>query len=576
MAEIIWADEDVSLAALAAEVEPPEEVALRYRRHGWWRDRTVVHDLHRYAAEAPDRPAIISHRAHRPEGCRITRISYAQLAVYVERFAAGLAALGLTAGDPVAYQLPNWWETAALHLACLRLGALAVPVLPTVRPHDLEALLDTTQARVCVVPDVWDGFPHAETLADIAPRLPWLRHRVVIGDAAATRSLDFERWFTATAHERHPDAARMLTRPGAADRPCVLVNLLGLGDSHTGILHTPNSLYASASTHTGVHAAPALPGDVFHSPLPLTSLAATIYGVWWPLLVGGTSVFQDVWNPGTALDLFEQTGVGQVFAAPTYVSELVTAQRRTPRDLGALRLVLTGGMGTNPARLAEQVPRALGVPLRTFWGSPQVSIGMRLPDDAPWEASAHSDGVPLAGLETRLTPVDGAEEGLGRLRVRGPQGCAAVWRRDTGQLRQTWKDDDGWIDTGDLVRPDGRGGVRVVQRVTEQVGAIFLVPVAEIEDRLATHPNVSAAAVVAYVDPVHGELPCAVVLPEGEPPDLASIRAHLSERGVVEAHLPTRLELVGSLPVDDLGGIHRQHLRAWLARTGTAARRARS
>ncbi|GAA3062631.1 hypothetical protein GCM10020000_52460 [Streptomyces olivoverticillatus] len=85
----------------------------------------------------------------------------------------------------MAYQLPGWWETAALTLACWRVGALAVPVLPAVRAHGLERILRGTQARVCVVPDEWEGFAHAEVLAELAPRLPWLRRRVVVGGRGA-------------------------------------------------------------------------------------------------------------------------------------------------------------------------------------------------------------------------------------------------------------------------------------------------------------------------------------------------------------------------------------------------------
>lgn len=140
------ATQSKELSGVAARLRVPTAVADRFRAAGWWREETFLHDLYRTAALDPARPAIVADRSQRPEGSRRITLSYAQLAGYVDRFAAALASLGITAGDPVAYQLPNWWETAALTLACLRLGALAVPVLPTVRTHGLNRILTASRA----------------------------------------------------------------------------------------------------------------------------------------------------------------------------------------------------------------------------------------------------------------------------------------------------------------------------------------------------------------------------------------------------------------------------------------------
>jgi cyclohexanecarboxylate-CoA ligase len=144
-----------------------------------------------------------------------------------------------------------------------------------------------------------------------------------------------------------------------------------------------------------------------------------------------------------------------------------------------------------------------------------------------------------------------------------------VWRRDTGLLRLAWKHQDGWFDTGDLVRVDDAGQVEVIQRPTEEVGGLFLVPVAEIEDSLLAHPRVADAAVVACPDLEYGELACAVVVPAGDPPGLTELREHLLGLGMARAHLPARLELVGALPRDELGEVRRVQLREQFVRRWT-------
>ena len=533
---------EVALAEELAALRPSTELARTFRARGWWRTHSVVHDLYRASAAHPDRTAILAHRAHSQEPAPAVRISYAQLTTYVERFAYALAALGVGPGDPVAFQLPNWWENSALFFACLRLGAVAVPVLPSYGARDLQAVLEAAQPRVCVVPDVFGGVAHAEVLADLAGSLPWLRRRVVVGDAAATGALDFADHFLRTPHERHDRGAWLRVPADLADRVCLIVNAIGLDNTHSMFMHTPNSLRAGIP-------APGVPDrDVTYSALPLASLPSLLHAVVGPVLRGGTAVLQDGWDPGTALDVLARDGVSQAYALPVQWSELVSAQLERPRELSALRRALSADPSGTAGRLISQVREVLGVRLHVGRSSPEAGAG-----------------TTAAGLETDLAEVDG-EEGLFRIRVRGPSSCLAVWRRDAGQVHLARDHQDGWSDTGDLIRVDGAGRVEVLRRPAEEVGGLFLVPVAEIEDGLRTHPRVAEAAVVACPDPEYGELACAVVVPAGDPPTLPDLREHLLGLGVARAHLPARLELVGALPRDELGEVRRVQLRDQLVR----------
>jgi cyclohexanecarboxylate-CoA ligase len=92
-------------------------------------------------------------------------ITYTELAGRVERFAGALDELGVPPGQVVACQLPNWWQA-----------------------------------------DEWEGFEHAAALQAIAPMLPELRHRVMIGESNHGE-IDFRSAFEQTPREeRHPVA----------------------------------------------------------------------------------------------------------------------------------------------------------------------------------------------------------------------------------------------------------------------------------------------------------------------------------------------------------------------------------
>lgn len=270
------------LADLLGDLGPPAEVARVFVERGWWRTETVLHDVYRGAARHPHRTAIVSHRAHRPAMSRVTRISYGQLAACTGRFAHALDALGVRPGDPVAFQLPNRWETVALLLACLRTGAVAVPVMTGYGARDLEAVLGAAEPRLCVVMDLWEGAAPGRVLADLAPRLPWLRHRAVLGDAVDAGAVDFVRHFVHTPHERYRSAGwlRLPSRP--AERVAVAVTSLGLRAAHSMALHTPNSL------HAGLPSA-SVSGAAAFSAVPLASLPSLLHGVIGPLTDGGRS-----------------------------------------------------------------------------------------------------------------------------------------------------------------------------------------------------------------------------------------------------------------------------------------------
>ncbi len=44
-------------------------------------------------------------------------------------------------GDVVSIQLPNWWHFAAVHAACVRIGAVTNPLMPIFRERELEFML---------------------------------------------------------------------------------------------------------------------------------------------------------------------------------------------------------------------------------------------------------------------------------------------------------------------------------------------------------------------------------------------------------------------------------------------------
>jgi cyclohexanecarboxylate-CoA ligase len=484
----------------------------------------------------------------------LVTLTYGQLDGRVDRFCRALRAL-----DPpprvVAFQLPDWWEAAALTLACMRLGLVAVPLLITLRERELRQALLVTGAQACVVPDEHGGFPHARVLAEIAAGLPGLAHRVVIGDAAATSAADFGDLFLGDEPGGAPPP-RPATDP---DRVCLVLFTSGTTGRAKAVLHSHDTAYAGARNSTVAAGVPAPGILVAATTSPISHMAGLQFAVLGPLTCGGIGVFQDTTDPGQFLDLAARSAATRIFAVPARLFGLLDEQRRQPRRLAALRCIRTGATPISP-RLVAGAEEAFGVPVQASWGMTETGWATLVPASPPPGASARSDGQALPGTELDITSAGGAC-GAGPLRVRGPSVCLAT-ACPAGQLTRTATASGGWYPTGDLARDDGHGGIKITGRTADRVGGNLLIPVHDVEQELATHPAVADVALIGIPDERAGEQACAVIVPAGAAPTLTDLRDHLTARGVTGWYHPTRLEITSQLPRDHLGKIQRAQLRA--------------
>jgi cyclohexanecarboxylate-CoA ligase len=282
-----------------------------------------------------------------------------------------------------------------------------------------------------------------------------------------------------------------------------------------------------------------------------------------PLLLGASAVQVDVWDPDLMLRIFEAERVTFFYGAPTFLMDLIREQRRSPRDITALKAFGTGSAPVPPV-LVEQARDILGCRVYAVWGMTENGcVTVTRPED-PLMRAAESDGTPVPGTRVRIVdektgqPVAGGAVGL--LQVRGENQCLGYYRRQ--DLYEQSLTADGWFDTGDLARDDGYGGIRIVGRVKDIiVRGAEKVPVAEVEAALLRHPSIRDVAVVGYPDPRLGERACAVIVADGQSPTLDDLRAHLTSLGMAKPYWPERISVVDELPKTPSGKIQKFVLR---------------
>lgn len=540
-------------------VRPSDETIKRYRASGKWRESTVVEDVFRWAEQTPDAPAILAFR----ESDGLVTLTYRELAESVERFAAALAALGIGQGDVVSTQLPNRWQALALALACWRRGAVLASVMTTIRSRELERMLARVEARVFITVDSWDGYPHAAAAAEMAPRLPALRHRVVLGEAVTGDEIDFVEFFEEKAHP-----VPVTLRPADPDAVALVLFTSGTTGEPKAALRTLNTLYAQVAPRLadGDDDKGTIGRTKLHMFTPQASMhAAGLTSAMVAWISGGASLLVERWDPGRVARLLAETGMERMFLVPAYLSALLAAIREEDIRLPRLRTVVTGGVAASGELVAETA-EVLGLPLLAQWGMTEGGWMRTAPDDPPGWA-ARSIGRPGSGTEVALRPaVEGApvdDENPGRLMIRGASLCLATLGRDSGTLRAVADHDEegSWYDTGDLAAPDGRGGYRWVGRAGDRVGGAFMIPVADVEDALRGHPDITDVAVVGHRDGLEA---CAVIV-SPVPVTLEDVRSHLAGLDMTEWYWPTRTERVEQLPRNHMGKVEKARLRAWLA-----------
>jgi cyclohexanecarboxylate-CoA ligase len=521
-----------------------ERLALE-RGRGLWPGRVITDYLDRWVAQKPEACALVSWRE---EQGALLRLSYRDLAERAARAAHALAACGVGRGDVVAFQLPNCWQFAAAHLACVRLGAVSNPLMPIFRHRELAFMLRHGEARVLIAPARFRGFDHGALARRLGAELRL--SRVLLADSAGEDS--FEAALGAAGEDPCARGARL-----QPDDVMQLLYTSGTTGEPKGALHTSNTILSAVGEYAkrmGIGES-----DVIFMPSPLGHQLGFCYGLQMALMLGIPLVLTDIWNPERALELMRAHGATFTFGATPFLADLAglpeVERRRPPR----LRMFASSGAPIPPP--VVQAARArLGVKVATCWGMTEcASVTITPPDEYK---VLESDGCALPNGEVRVLSADGAEAPrgtVGSLQVRGSSLFVGYLKRpELSRLRE-----GGWFDTGDLARMDEEGYIRICGRSKDVIiRGGENIPVVEIESALYRMAEVADAAIVAMPDPRLQERACAfVTLRPGSQLSLAAVRKHLAAEGFSKHFWPERLEVVEQMPRTATGKIQKFVLR---------------
>lgn len=536
---------------------------------GAWNDTIITDYLDQAVSSSPDSAALIAYRVSEDQR---TTLSYRELDRIVTRMAAGLASLGVEKADVVSCQLPNWWQMTALHLACVRIGAILNPLMPIFRERELAFMLGHAQSRVLVIPHSFRGFNYAAMVHGMRSELPDLEHVLVIGGDDSVNC--FEQVLLEQPWEERIDTRALFAeRHLSGDDVVQLLYTSGTTGEPKGVLHTSNTLLSNVRPYAErLHLSS---DDILFMASPMSHQTGFLYGLMMPIYLQTTAVLQDTWDPLYAVKVATAEKPTFTMASTPFLADLIDIAPSHRDALASLRIFVSAGAPI-PEALVEKAGSAVNAQIISAWGMTENgAVTMTRPEDDA-ERAIHSDGVALPYMEVQVIDDHGqfVANGLeGNLMVRGASLFVGYLKRP--ELYGV--DDHGWFATGDLARMDAQGYIRITGRTKDVViRGGENVPVVEIENLLYKHPAISAVALVGCPDQRLGERVCAyVTLHDGHSSlTLEDITAFLLEQRLTKNYLPEYLEVLPALPRTPSGKIQKFKLREQAAtiRLDTAKR----
>ncbi len=464
----------------------------------------------------------------------IGHFTFGELEVRSNRLAQVLHDRGIVRGIRLAVLLTNRVEIIDLWLACVKLGAIVVPINVLYQAPEIAHIVNDAQPIAVVTTT----------------------------DRARDIAVGMDVWdVDALSHEAQAQSA-MFARPAIvreticdADTPLALVYTSGTTGASKGaiLVHgnfASNALVLNASW--GMHA-----HDRLLTTLPLFHVHGLGNAVHCWLLSGCHMKLTPRFDAARAAAWFTAYRPTVFFGVPTMYVRLLELDGDTARDIGAHARLFVCGSAPLPAYVLDAFRERFGHVILERYGMTETLMNVSNPYIG--ERRAGTVGKALALTCVRIvndSGVDVPDGTSGELWVRGPNVCAGYWNRPDVTASAFA---DGWFRTGDIGVRSPDGYITLEGRRSELIisGGFNIYP-REIEEVLLEQPGIQEATVVGAPDAVRGEVPVAYLVCDAAL-DTVALEAHLRTQ-LASFKIPRAFVRVNTLPRTALGKVQKHML----------------
>jgi 2,3-dihydroxybenzoate-AMP ligase len=527
----------------------PSEFAERYRKKGYWQDKSLAQEFAEVFRRYGDRPAVL-------DGER--QSSYAQIDRISDNLALNLLELGLRPLDRVVVQLPNVLEFVLLYFALQKIGCIPIAALATHRYAEVSQFVRIARATCCVYPQRQGDFAFAPMIERIRAGSPFMRFSLVLG-AATPSEHSLVELIERSATLSTQELAKI--RIDATD-PAIFQLSGGTTGVPKLIPRTHNDYAYNSRTAAPVCGVTA--DSVLLLALPIAhNLPLACPGLQGFMLNGAQVVLSASTRAEDLFRLIERHRVTHLKVVPALLIRLINDPAVGGYDLSSLRVIQSGGQRMQPEvrlRTKQLIPSV--TVQENFGMSEGVLMFVRLDD--PEDVRLETCGRPISpDDEVKLIDDEGREVApgeVGELTCRGPYTLRGYFGVPEYNARQF--SPDGFYRSGDLMRmhPSGNYVVEgrkkdLINRGGEKVSA------EEVENLILMHPAVQNIACVSMPDAHLGEKMCAcVILRAGHAVTLRELVGFLMDKEIAKYKLPERLEILPDFPVSTFGKVSKKAL----------------
>ncbi len=500
-------------------------------------------------------------RLARPDAMRYKQggqwrtLSHREVEERVTRLAAALASMGVERGDRVALLSENRPEWAMTDYAALGLGAIDVPIYPTLPANQVAFILNDCTAKVVLV----SSREQLDKILEIRGEVPSLTQVIVFDEVGEVEGVQpfgdvleqGEREIQSGGFGDFRERARAVDRDDVA----TLIYTSGTTGDPKGVMLTHFNLASNVAAIWQHDVVAPTPGEIALSFLPLSHVFERMvdYFYWdagisiayaesiekvadnmlevsphmmvavprvfdkiYTKVMGATGIKKRLvmWAKGLGEAAAEQKLAGRETASGfglRLADKLVFSKLRA-RTGGRVRLFISGG-----APLSADVAKfffAAGMPVYEGYGLTETSPVLTA--NKPGAVRLGTVGTPIPGVEVRT-------DENGEILTRGPNIMKGYWNKPEATAKVI--DTEGWFHTGDVGEFDADGFLRITDRIKNLI-------VTAGGKNIAPQPMENAAAMSPYVSQVvmigdRRAFPTLLVVP-----DFENLQVWAKEQGI--------------------------------------------
>ncbi|MFS0777129.1 class I adenylate-forming enzyme family protein [Neobacillus sp. 3P2-tot-E-2] len=475
-------------------------------------------------------------------------LTYEELERYSSIIAANLQRkYNIQKGDRVATIIGNRYHFPLLVFACVKLGAIMVPVNVKLSPDEMAYILSHSEVKVIV-----SDSQYATQLSQIKEinenALPEKTNIFLIdGEDSFVHLMDSRNSTPDLTPLEEVDPAFILYTSGTTGRP------KGAVLSHIGVIHSLMNYQSVFNTNSTMKTLIAVP--MFHVTGLVGQLLHMVY-------VGGTSYSMERYQNKKYIELTLQHRINFLFNVPTIFIMMSTEEEFKKHTFDFVTKVAYGGSPIYKQTyqiLQSAFPNA---ELHNAYGSTETSSPATLMPRAHPPEKVASVGLAVPVADIKIMKGEGEECNVGEvgeLFIKGPMVIQEYWRNEDANFKSFT---NGYWQSGDIGTMDEEGYYYILDRKKDMINRggekIFSI---EVEDVLKKLESIREAAVIGEPDPIYGErVKAFVVSDQLKEVDIPAIQGHC-QTYLAKFKVPELFEFLDELPRNAAGKILKNSLK---------------